>query len=67
VIGADSSIDLIQASASSHQPVLEVRDRLPADLRDAPPGPDFDGLPFSPLYLLADEFAAEIANQTMHG
>jgi len=24
-------------------------------------------LPFSPLYLLDDEWAAEIANQTMHG
>ena len=40
---------------------------LPADLRDAPSGPDFDALPFTPLYLLDDEFAAEIANRTMHG
>jgi hypothetical protein len=39
---------------------------LPADLRDVP-GPDFDALPFRPLYLLGDEFAAEIANRTMHG
>ncbi len=37
------------------------------DLRDAPPGPDFDALPFTPLYLLDDEWAAEIANRTMHG
>ena len=44
-----------------------LRDRLPADLRDAPPGPDLHWLPFSPLYLLGDEFAAEIANRTMHG
>src|SRR5687767_4753418 len=28
-----------------------VRDRLPADLRDGPSGPDFDALPFTPLYL----------------
>jgi hypothetical protein len=41
--------------------------RLPADLRDAPPGPGFSALPFSPLYLLGNEFAAEIANRTMHG
>jgi hypothetical protein len=46
--------------------VPTLRDRLPADLRDAP-SPDFDALPFSPLYLLHDEFAAEIANRTMHG
>ena len=44
-----------------------LRDRLPADLRDGPAGPDFDALPFTPLYLAGDEFAAEIANRTMHG
>jgi hypothetical protein len=47
--------------------VPTLRDRMPADLRDAPPGPDFDQLPFTPLYLLDDEFAAEVANSTMHG
>ena len=47
--------------------VRPLRDRLPEDLRDAPSGPDFPALPFTPLYLLDDEFAAEIANQTMHG
>jgi len=47
--------------------VPTLRDRLPADLRDAPPGPDFDALPFTPLYLTDDEFAAEIANRTVHG
>jgi hypothetical protein len=46
--------------------VPTLRDRLPADLRDAP-GPEFDALPFRALYLLDDEFAAEIANETMHG
>ena len=45
--------------------VPTVRDRLPADLRDAPSGPDFAR--FTPLYLLRDEFATEVANQTMHG
>jgi hypothetical protein len=40
---------------------------LPADLRDAPSGPDFDALPFTSLYLLENEWAAEIANRTMHG
>jgi Protein of unknown function (DUF2867) len=47
--------------------VTTLRDRLPADLRDAPSRPEFDALPFSSLYLLEDEFAAEIANQTVHG
>jgi hypothetical protein len=44
-----------------------LRDRLPADLRGGSPLPDFDALPFSPLYLLDDEWAAEIANRTVHG
>jgi hypothetical protein len=46
--------------------VPTLRDRLPADLRDVPPGPDFEALPFTPVYLLGDEFAAEIANRTVH-
>jgi hypothetical protein len=53
------------AGLDSRVPTL--RDRLPVDLRDAPTGPDFDPLPFTPLYLLDDEFAAEVANRTMHG
>jgi hypothetical protein len=40
--------------------------RLSKDLLDAP-GPAFDALPFTSLYLIEDEFAAEIANRTMHG
>ena len=47
--------------------VPSLRDRLPADLRDAPSRPQFDGAPFTPLYLTDDEFAAEIANRTVHG
>jgi hypothetical protein len=47
--------------------VPTLRDRLPADLRDAPRGPEFDSLPFTSLYLLEDEWAAEAANRTMHG
>jgi hypothetical protein len=47
--------------------VPTLRDRLPEDLRDAPSGPDFDALPFTPLYLLDDEFAAEVINRTVHG
>ena len=47
--------------------VQTLRDRLPADLREAPPGPSFDALPFTSLYLTDDEWAAEIANLTIHG
>jgi Protein of unknown function (DUF2867) len=54
-----------EASLGSRVPTL--RDRLPVDLRDAPSGPDFQALPFTSLYLLDDEWAAEIANRTMHG
>jgi hypothetical protein len=47
--------------------VSTLRDRLPADLRDARSGPDMTAGPFRSLYQLEDEWAAEIANQTMHG
>jgi hypothetical protein len=46
--------------------VTTLRERLPDDLRTAI-GPKFASLPFTSLYLIDDEFAAEIANQTMHG
>jgi Protein of unknown function (DUF2867) len=57
--------DSPDAGLGSRVPTL--RDRLPADLRDAPSGPDFEALPFTSLYLIDDEWAAEIANRTMHG
>jgi len=46
--------------------VPTLRERLPDDLR-ATPGPEFETLPFTSLYLIEDEFAAELANRTMHG
>jgi hypothetical protein len=46
--------------------VPRVRDRLPEDLRATDP-PAFATLPFTSLYLTDDEFAAEVANRTMHG
>ena len=46
--------------------VPTLRDRLPADLREHL-GPGSGALPFSPLYLLDNEYAAEIANRTVHG
>ncbi len=57
--------DRPDAGLGSRVPTL--RDRLPGDLRHGPSGPDFDTLPFTSLYLLEDEWAAEIANRTVHG
>jgi hypothetical protein len=45
--------------------VHSLRERLPADLADVPS--DFDAHLFTPLYITDDEFALEIANQTVHG
>jgi len=47
--------------------VPTLRDRLPEDLRGTAPEAASDALPFEPLYLTDDEWAAEIANRTMHG
>jgi hypothetical protein len=51
------------AGLGSRVPTL--RDQLPVDLREAPSGPDLHR--FRSLYLLEDEWAAEIANRTVHG
>jgi hypothetical protein len=57
--------DSPNAGVGSRVPTL--RDRLPEDLREASSGPDFDAHFVTSLYLLADEWAAEIVNQTVHG
>lgn len=59
LLGWDSS------TAEPGSPPPSLRDRLPDDLREAPPGPVAD--PFSSLYLIEDECAAELANRTVHG
>ena len=63
-VGALLGWDEPDAGRSALRPTL--RDRVPEDLREAP-GPDFDRLPFSSLYLLDDEWAAETVNRTVHG
>jgi hypothetical protein len=55
-----------EAETGLGERVPTLRQRLPQDLLDAP-GPAFDALPFTSLYLIENEFAAEIANRTMHG
>jgi Protein of unknown function (DUF2867) len=53
-------------SHGSERPTL--RDRLPVDLREGPSGPDDSEMaPFTSLYLLEDEWAAELVNRTVHG
>ncbi|MFF4011590.1 DUF2867 domain-containing protein [Streptomyces sp. NPDC001717] len=47
--------------------VPTLRDRLPADLREGPRGPDTKSVPFTSVYLTRDEWAAETANRTVHG
>lgn len=57
--------------------VTSLRERLPADLRDGPRGPDITAVParegepgapvFSAVYRTGDEWVAEIANRTVHG
>jgi hypothetical protein len=56
--------------------VHSLRERLPADLLEAPRGPDLRAVPgraevegppvFSSVYLTHDEWAAEISNKTVH-
>jgi hypothetical protein len=58
-------LDRPQAGLGSRVPSL--RARLPQDLRDAPPGTVPDSSPFRPLYLTDDEWALELANETVHG
>jgi hypothetical protein len=64
-VGELLSWDDSRAGVGKKRPTLH--DRVPADLRGDSPLPDFDTLPFTPLYLTGDEFAAEAANETMHG
>jgi Protein of unknown function (DUF2867) len=44
---------------------LTLRDRVPSDLRDTAPRADTG--PFTPLYCTDDEWALELANQTVDG
>jgi hypothetical protein len=46
--------------------VASLRDRLPAELRDAPRGWDDDTMPLKAVYELHDEAARELANRTVH-
>ncbi|WP_405487679.1 DUF2867 domain-containing protein [Streptomyces sp. NBC_00096] len=47
--------------------VESLRDRLPQDLREGASGPDLSSFPFTSVYQTHDEWAAEMANRTVHG
>jgi hypothetical protein len=64
-IGALLHWDRAESGLRSRVPSL--RERLPADLRETPTGGGPDRLQFESVYLLDDEAAVEIANQTVHG
>ena len=64
IVGEAFRWDRPEAGLGSRVPTL--RDRLPTDLRETPAA-GLEKLPFVSLYLLDDEWAAEIANQTVHG
>jgi hypothetical protein len=51
--------------AGEGSPLSALRDRVPADLRQSS-SPSFEALPFTPLYWIDDEWAAEIVNRTVH-
>ena len=57
--------DSADAGVGARVPTL--RDRLPDDLRAGRRGPDLRAVPFTSVYLTHDEWAAEIANRTVHG
>ncbi len=63
-IGARFGWDEPKTGLDSRVPSLAGR--LPDDLREAPTGPDTASFPFTALYLLEDEWAAEMANRTVH-
>ncbi|MFN2595351.1 MAG: DUF2867 domain-containing protein [Actinomycetota bacterium] len=56
-----------EPSAGIDSRVPTLRDRLPAELLGSVSDADLQAASFAPLYRLDDEFAAEIANRTMHG
>ncbi len=64
-LGALLGWDKAEAGLGDRLPSLG--DRLPADLREGPRGPDLGRSPFTSLYQTRNEWAAEMGNRTVHG
>ena len=64
-VGALLRLDRPETGLGSRVPSL--RNRLPDDLREAGSGPESGESSFTTLYLADNEWALEIANQTVHG
>lgn len=64
-LGALFGWDDSDGGAGPGRPTL--RDRMPADLRDSAAGPALAVAPFTTLYRTDTEWAAEVANRTVHG
>ncbi|RZS44739.1 uncharacterized protein DUF2867 [Herbihabitans rhizosphaerae] len=64
-IGGLLGLDKPEDGVGTRVPTL--RDRLPADLRDGPRGPELGTDPFTSVYLTDSEYVAEMANKTVHG
>ncbi|MEV0247842.1 DUF2867 domain-containing protein [Nocardia sp. NPDC050712] len=64
-LGALLGWDSERSGVGARVPTL--RDRLPADLRDGPRGPDLATVPFTSVYLTDTEWVAEMGNRTVHG
>jgi hypothetical protein len=63
VFGWDEKVTLPIPGATESR----IAERLPADLRGTASSVSLAPLPFEPVYLTRDEFAAEISNSTVHG
>ncbi|MFD8597885.1 DUF2867 domain-containing protein [Kitasatospora sp. NPDC059646] len=60
LLGRDDPAESVGARVAS------LRDRLPADLREAPRGLDSEAMPLKAVYELPREAVRELANRTVH-
>ncbi|MFI9824554.1 DUF2867 domain-containing protein [Streptomyces sp. NPDC052013] len=63
-LGALLKWDTEEHGLSERDPSL--RERLPADLREGPRGPDLTVVPMTSVYQTRDEWATEVVNKTVH-
>ena len=66
-LGEISSADGVSGDVIPGTTETSIGQRLPDDLRGTAAEVRFKNLPFRPIYLTHDEFAAEVSNKTVHG